>query len=168
MLEITDYSGRRGGLVAFLPKIHALFAENAARDALAGFKQPENIILWKQKYSKELIEIHRRFLLVTDLQSIAGLMFYHFKGGAVYIDELQTAWQNRNNPAVFNMMIDKFSTSNEVKSCAEIFAGTNIKSSADKELLASVGFKETFPGGWEPLGSLTEAVGALRQRYQRS
>jgi hypothetical protein len=168
MLEIMDFSSRRGGLVPLLPKIHAMLTENAAKDVLAGYRQPENIILWKQKAYKELVETHRRFLLVTDVQSVAGLLFYHFNDSAAYIDELQTAWQYRGNTAVFNLLADKFAANKDVKACTQIFAGENIKSPADKELLASVGFKETFPGGWEPLGSLPEAVNALRLRYQRS
>ncbi len=167
MLEITDYSNRRGGLVPLLPKIHALFAENAAKDALARFAPPQNIILWKQRYHKLVVEINRRFVLVADGSAIAGLMFYHFRDKAVYLDELQVAWQYRHNQAVFNLLMDRFVNSNEVKAVTAVFAGENIKSPADKELLASVGFTETFPDGWEPLGNVTDAAGALRTRYIR-
>jgi hypothetical protein len=167
MLELTDYSNKRGGLVTLLPKIHALFTENAAKDTLARFAPPENIILWKQRYNKMVVEISRRFLIVTDGTAIAGLMFYHFKDGSVYLDELQIAWHYRHNQAVFNMLTERFSNSNEVKAVTAFYAGANIKSPADKELLASVGFMETFPDGWEPLGNLAEAVGALQTRYIR-
>jgi hypothetical protein len=168
MLEITDYSNRRGALVPMFPKIHALFAENATKDTLARFTPPENIILWKQRYRKLLLEINRRFLLVIDGYAITGLMFYHFKDGAVYLDELQIGWYYRNNPAVFNLLIEKFVNSNEVKAVSMVYAGANIKSPADKELLASVGFTEKFPEGFEPLGSVSEAAGALKLRYIRT
>ncbi len=165
MLEVNDYSNRRGALVPLMPKLHALLTENAEKDTLAAYAKPENIIFWKQKMGKAFLDIGNKFLLVTDGADIAGLMFYRIENGAAYLSQLQTAWRYRHNPAVLEMMLEKFVYNNEVKACAKVFAGENIRSPRNKELLAAVGFKETFPDGWEPLGNAAEAAGTLRARY---
>ncbi len=165
MPEVIDYSNRRGALVPLMPKIHALLTENAEKDTLAAFAKPENIIFWKQKMGKAFLEIKNRYILTVNAGDIAGLMFYRLEDGAAYISQLQAAWQYRRNPTIIEAMIDKFITNNEVKTCREVFAGENIKAPHDKELLAAVGFKDTFPDGWEPLGSVSDAAGALRTRY---
>ncbi len=167
MFEVIDFSSRRGALVPLLPKIHALLTVNAVKDKVAGIAPPENIILWKHRAHREILEIHRRFVLVMDGNSVTGLLFYHFKEDSVYLDQFQIAWEYRHNPAVLDIMTDKFAANREVKACGSVYAGENVKAPADKELLASVGFKETFPDGWEPLGTVAEAVGALRTRYAR-
>ena len=166
MLEISDYSGRRGVIVPLLPKIHALLKETAEKDTLAAFAPPEHYILWKQNAYKKLVEVHRRWLVVLDGPALAGFLFYHFETSIdVYIDELRIAWAYRNNGAVFTLLLDKFANNHEVRKVTSVFASLAVKKETSQEILASVGFGETFEGGWEPLGSLSDAVGALKLRY---
>jgi hypothetical protein len=54
---------------------------------------------------------------------------------------------------------------NKVKSCAEVFAGERIKVERDKEILASVGFKDTYIDGYQLLGNPRDAEAALKLRY---
>lgn len=171
MLEIVDYSSRRGVIVSLLPQIYALFSENAKQDVMAGLEPPENIILWKQSMRKALVDVQKHWLFVLDGEHIAGLMFYRMGAGAetgcVFIEELQMAWRCRQKEAVLALLLDKFLLDRGVNACGEVLSGARIKNDANKELLASVGFGEIYPGGYQTLGAPKSAVAALKLRYQR-
>jgi hypothetical protein len=168
MLEIHDYSNRRGVLVPLLPKIHALLKETAEKETLAAFEPPEHIILWKQTMHKKLVEIHRRWLMVLDGPALAGFMFFHFgRDKNIYLDEIRTAWAYRHNKGVFTLLHDRFINDPHIKSKTDItvYGGVNIRREANQEILASVGFEQTFENNLEPLGSPSEAAAILKLRY---
>jgi hypothetical protein len=170
MLEITDFSNRRGAVVPLLPKIHAMLAASANKDTVAGLKPPANYILWKQEISKQLIDISRRWVTVMDGTDVAGLLFYRFdaKGENIYVDELRIAWAYRNNNNVITLLHDRFINDNSVKKASAVFAGANVKREANQEILATVGFEATFADGLEPLGKPADAAAAFKLRYSRS
>ena len=166
MLEFIDFSSRRGGVVNLLPKIHQLLKQNANNDKLAGNEPPEHIVTWSQKIKTQLLDIDRRFLVAKDNGILAGFLFYRHDGGSLYIEDLQVAWNFRNNPAVVEGLLKKLEFDAAARD-AEFFASERVKSEADKEILASVGFKQVFEDGWEKLGTMTSAIGILKLRYNR-
>jgi hypothetical protein len=168
MLEVHDYSNRRGVLVPFLPAIYNLLKETAAKEPHSILEPPEHIVLWRQAMNKKLVEVHRRWLIVTDGPKLTGLMFYHFdKDKNINLDELRIDWAYRNNPTVFTLLHDRFINEPAVKKTAAVFAGANIKKEANQELLAAVGMDKPFEGGLEPLGSPVDAAAALKLRYTK-
>jgi len=166
MIEFFDYSGRRGALVTLLPKIHALLTENAQKDKLSGISQPEHIVTWQQKKKAVLLDINWRFLVCMDGPILAGLFFYRYQGSNIYIEDLHVAWAYRNNKAIIEGLLKKLEYDANAKD-STFFAGERIKTESDKEILASVGFKQEHEGGWENVGSLSQAVNALKLRYNR-
>ena len=166
MLEFFDYSNRRGVLVGWLPKIHTLLKNNALRDTLAGIQPPEHIVTWTQKMKAGLLDINRRFLVATEGTMLAGILFYRHENGNVYIEDLHVDWAFRKNPQVVEGLLKKLEFDTNAKD-ATFYASERIKSDADKEILASVGFKESHEGGWENLGGLSTTIGILKLRYNR-
>ena len=166
MLEFFDYSNRRGVLVGWLPKVHAMLKDNAHRDQLAGIQPPEHIVTWSQKMKAQLLDISRRFLVATKGTMLAGILFYRYEDGNLYIEDLHINWAFRKNPQVVEGLLKKLEFDTNAKNAA-FYASERIKSDADKEILASVGFKESHEGGWENLGSMSTAVGILKLRYNR-
>lgn len=166
MISVFDHSSRRGALVPMLNKIHALIAENAARDTLAGVEPPQNLILWTHKMRKHLVDIKWRFLVATDATNLAGLMFYRYEGNAIYIEEMHVAWAHRNNPQVIEGLLKKLEFDQGTQDAA-FYANSRMKLEVNKEILASVGFKDEHEGGWECLGDLAATVNALKLRYNR-
>ncbi|MCL2498727.1 MAG: hypothetical protein FWE90_00145 [Defluviitaleaceae bacterium] len=175
MPEFIDYSSRRGAIVPLLPKIHALLKENAGKERLCGLEPPENIVSWRQRFNPLLLDVSRRFIFAMEIQGsdkrdVLGFVFYRYpadKKGTVYIEDMQIAHAHRNTAAILTGLIAKLETDPNAKS-AVFFGSERLKKPMDKELLAGVGFKETFPDGWEPLGNMKEALGALRVRYGRA
>jgi hypothetical protein len=169
MLEVNDYSNRRGAMVPLLPKIHEMLAEASARDTVAGIKPPINYILWKQEISRRLVDIYRRWVAIMDGPVVAGVFFYHFgdKDKSIYIDELRIAWAYRNNNTVINMLCDRFANDNAIKKVSSVYASENIKKESSQEILATVGFEKQFENGWEPLGNPVDAAAAIKLRYSR-
>jgi hypothetical protein len=175
MPEAIDYSARRGAIVPLLPKIHALMKESAALDRLGGLEPPENFVNWRQRVGAQLLDINRKWLFSMEIagaekRDVIGFLFYRYdaeKPDTLYVEDLLIAWAHHNDPAVLAGLLGKLENDPRAKSAA-FFCGERIKAPADKELLASVGFKETFPDGWEPLGNLKEAISALKLRYTRS
>lgn len=167
MLEFIDYSSRRGAVVTLLPKVHALLTENANRDKLAGIQAPEHLVTWSQKMKSGLLDIQRRFIVAVDGGVLAGLLFYRYQDTSLYIEDLHVAWVYRKNPLVVEGLLKKLEWDSNAKD-ATFFASERIKSEADKEILASVGFKQQHENGWENLGGMSAAVGALKLRYNRN
>lgn len=168
MLEFNDYSNRRGVIVPILPKIHAMLAENAARDKLAGLEPPEHVIMWSQKMRKILTDINRRFIVALDGGFLAGIFFYRYDGKNIYIEDVQVAWAYRNNPGVIDGFLQRLEYDPGTKDAA-FFASGRIKSDSDTEALAAKGFKkELDDNGYEKLGTLAQAAAALKLRYNRS
>ncbi|MCL2203899.1 MAG: hypothetical protein FWB88_08170 [Defluviitaleaceae bacterium] len=175
MPEFIDYSSRRGAIVSLLPKVHALLKELSVKDKLCGLEPPETLVMWRQKINPLLLDINRRFLFAMEIagpdkREILGYMFYRYDGSGperVYIEDMQVAWRHRRNAGVVAGLILKLEKDPRTKN-AVFYGGERLRVTTDKELLANVGFKETFPDGWEPLGNLKEATGALRIRYTRS
>jgi hypothetical protein len=167
MLEVKDYSARRGVIVPILPKIHAMIKENAEKDTIAGIAPPEHIITWTQKMRKLLMDIKRRFLVASDGGNLAGIFFYRYDETKIYIEDLQIAWAYRNNPGVIEGFLKRLEFDAGTKD-ATFFVSERVKIEADKEILAAKGFKETHDGGWEELGSLQKTAAALKLRYNRS
>ena len=166
MIEVFDRSGRRGVLVPMLKKIHELIATNALRDTAAGLPPPDNYIIWSHKMRKQLVDIKWRFLVAMDGATIAGLMFYRYLDTAIYIEELQIAWAYRKNPQVIEGLLRKLEFDPGTK-VAVFYANDRMKLEPDKEILASVGFRDEHEGGWECLGSFADAVNAIKLRYNR-
>ncbi|MCL1878563.1 MAG: hypothetical protein FWF80_06870 [Defluviitaleaceae bacterium] len=167
MLEINDYSNRRGVIVPMLPKIHAMLVENATRDKLASLEPPEHLIVWSQKMRKVLTDVSRRFFVAQDGGFLAGIFFYRYEGEKIFIEDVQIAWAFRNNPGVIDGFLQRFDYDQGTKD-ATFFASERIKSEADKEMLASKGFKKELEDGWERLGTYSQAVAAIKLRYNRS
>jgi len=166
MLEFFDYSNRRGTLVGLLPNIHKLLTENANRDKLAGIQPPEHIVTWSQKMKTQLLDINRRFLVAMEGKILAGILFYRYEGTNLYIEDLHVTWAFRNKPHVAEGLLKRLEYDANAKNAA-FYASERIKTDADKEILASVGFKETHKDGWESLGSMSTAIGILKLRYNR-
>ena len=166
MIEINDYSGRRGVLVAMLPKIHAIMKDNAGRDKFGLTKQPEHLVTWQQKTRQTITDIRRRLIVAQDGEMIAGILFYLCDGGKVFIEDVQVAWAYRNNPTVIDGFIRRLECDPGSKD-AVFFASERIKTDANTEILASKGFKKTYENGMEELGTLSQACQALKIRYSR-
>ena len=171
MLEFIDYSTRRGAMVALLPKIHALLTELAVRDKIAGLTPPEHLVTWQHKARKELLEVHRRFLVAMDGNLLAGLFFYRYdenkeNEGNIYIEDVQIAWVFQKNSLVLEGLLKKLEYDADARN-ANFFASGRIRIETNKEILASVGFKEVKEGEWENLGNFKEMANALKTRYSR-
>ncbi|MCL2355979.1 MAG: hypothetical protein FWC70_02310 [Defluviitaleaceae bacterium] len=164
MLEVNDYSNRRGIVVPMLPKIHAMLAEIAARDKHS--EPPEHVIIWSQKMRKILMDINRRFIIALDGKFLAGIFFYRHDGGNIYIEDLQVAWVFRNNPGVIDGFLQRLEYDSAAKD-ATFFASERVKSDADQEILAAKGFKRELEDGWENFGTLAQASAAIKVRYGR-
>jgi len=167
MLEFNDYSNRRGAIVPLLSKIHAIFAENAAKDTMAGIAPPEHIITWRQKMNSQVLDINRRFLVAQEGSTLAGIFIYRYDGANIYIEELQILWAYRNNPTVLEGLLKKLEYDTGAKD-ATFFASERVKMDADKEKLAAVGLGDTHQDGWEKIGSLSMTVNAMKIRYNRA
>jgi len=170
MLEFIDYSSRRGTMVALLPKIHALLTEISVRDKIAGITPPEHLVTWQHKARKELIEIQRRFLVAMDGNLLAGLFFYRYdkeNKNNIYIEDVQIAWVFHKNPLVLEGLLKKLEYDADARN-ATFFASNRIRIETNKEILASVGFKEKKEGDWENLGNFKEMANALKVRYSRT
>ncbi|MCL1843868.1 MAG: hypothetical protein FWF79_08645 [Defluviitaleaceae bacterium] len=166
MLEIIDYSSRRGAIVPFLTKMHAVIKENSLRDKLAGMKPPEHVITWSQKMRKVLLDINRRFYIALDGQMLAGVFFYRVDGGKAFIEDVQVAWAYRNNAHVIDGFLRKLEYDVSLKD-STFYASERVKADADAEMLASKGFKKKYVDGWEELGTLSQASQAIKIRYSR-
>ena len=159
MIEVYDHSSRRGALVPMLKKIHALIAENVATT--------EHVIFWSHKMRKNLVDIKWRFLIAVDGANIAGLFFYRYDGSDIYIEEMQISRAYSGNPQVAEGLLRKLEFDQGTKD-AVFYANDRMQLEANKEILASVGFKEEHEGGWERLGDLPATVNALKLRYIRN
>jgi len=175
MLEINDYSNRRGVIVPMLPKIHAMLAENATRDKLASLEPPEHLIIWTQKMRSVLTDVNRRFFIAQDGGFLAGIFFYRYEktdaqtdaGAKIFLEDVQVGWAFRNNSGVIDGFLQRLDFDAPAKD-ATFFASERVKSEADKEILAAKGFKkELDENGYEKLGNYSQAVAAVKLRYNR-
>ena len=81
MFEVFDYSARRGALVPLLPSIYKIICETK-------IKNPENIIFFKHRMSKLLIDINYRWIILNEKKSLAGFLFYRYSGEDIHITDL--------------------------------------------------------------------------------
>lgn len=166
-MEFFDYSNRRGALVPVLPKVHALLADISVKDKMAALPMPEHIVTWQQQMRKTVLQINHRFLCAIDASILAGIFFYHYQGTDIYIDECQIAWTYRNNPRVLDGLLKKLEFDTGTRN-ATFYASDRIKKESDKEILASVGFKEEIEGDYENLGNFATMANTLKLRYGMS
>ena len=164
MLKITDYSTHRGGVVTLLPKIHAMFKDNAQSDKTGVLKHPGHIITWQQQIKKQLTDINQRFIIATEGTELAGLLFYRYENGSAYIEEMQFAKTYENQTAAFDGIFKKLEMDKAAHG-AVFYVSDRIKLERNKEILAAAGFKESIENGYEKLGSLAEAAAGLRLRF---
>ena len=163
-MEIHDYSSRRGALIPLLPKIYEMLKDNSERDKLSGLAPPENIITWKQKTGKAILDVNRRLLVALDGGVLAGIFFYRHDGTDILIEDVHTAWAYRRNPGVIDGFLKKLEYDAGTKN-ATFYASDRVKIDADKEMLAAKGFKATYEDGREKLGTLAQAAAAIKIRY---
>jgi hypothetical protein len=183
MLEINDYSSRRGVLVPLFPKIHAMLKENSERDKFSNLEPPEHLIIWQQKIRQVILDINRRFIVAMDGGNLAGIFFYRIgkvdgvgkidgigkvdgNEGKIFIEDVQAAWSYRNNTHIIDGFLKKLEFDKHSKD-ATFYASQRIKIDYDKELLAAKGFKTVHEDGWEKLGTYSQAAGAIKIRYNR-
>jgi len=167
MLEVNDYSSRRGAVVPLLPKIHEMLKVNAERDKLSGLEPPEHIITWKQKMNKAITDINRRLLVALDGGILAGIFFYRHDGGNIFVEDIHVAWAYRKNAGVIDGFLKRLEYDGGTKT-ATFFLGERIKIDAEKEILASKGFKEAHEDGWEKIGTLSQVSAEIKSRYNRT
>ena len=159
MITISDYSNRRGALVPLLKPIYSILSQNVG--------EIENIIFWQQKMRKNLVDISWRFLVAKQEADLVGFFFYRYSGTNIYIEELQLAKAYRNNQQALDGLLKKLEQDHNAKT-ATFFSNDRMKLEHNKEILASVGFKDTFEDGWENLGGFESAVNAIKVRYSRT
>lgn len=155
-----------------LPRVHGLIRELAEKDKSGGPDMPETLVTWRRIMGEQLLDIHRRFLFAMDIGSgrrdVLGFIFYRCDAPErIYIEDMQIAWKERYNAAVLDGLVTKLQLDPRAKD-AQFFGSEKLKLVPDKEILAGVGFRDTFPDGWEPLGDCKEAMGTLKVRYTRS
>jgi hypothetical protein len=168
MLEINDYSSRRGVIVQLLPQIHALLKANA-QEKLTNLVPPEHVITWTQKMRRVVLDINRRFIVAVDGGNLAGIFFYRSdlrNGKKIFFEDVQVSSKYKNNPLVIDGFLKKLEFDQNAKD-ATFYASERIKIDFDKELLAAKGFKVEHEDGWEKLGDFKDAAGALKIRYNR-
>lgn len=166
MLEFTDFSNRRGALVGLQTSIYNMQKDTALQDKLSLAQPPEHIISWMQKTKASLLDINRRFLVAMDGKTLAGILFYRYQDSNLYLEDFHIAWGYRSVPQVAEGLLLKLQQDSKAKD-ATFFASSQIKTDADTEILASVGFKPTHENGWENLGNMSTAIGLLKLRYNR-
>ena len=81
MFEVFDYSSRRGAIVPLLADIYKIICETK-------IKNPENIIFFKQRMSKLLIDINYRWIILNEKKSLAGFLFYRYENETIHITDL--------------------------------------------------------------------------------
>ena len=81
MFEVFDYSARRGAIVPLLPSIYKIICETKIRN-------PENIIFFKHRMSKLLIDINYRWIILNERKLLAGFLFYRYENETIYITDL--------------------------------------------------------------------------------
>ena len=171
MPDVFDYSSRRGAIVPLLPLVHDVMKENAAKDKLRAMEPPVGIVTFRQNMGPMLLDINRRFLFAMEKKgehrNVVGFLFYRYgEGNRVYIEDMELAWKYRGDGATVLALLAKLEFDQRVKE-GDFFGSERLKKPSDKEILADVGFHESFPDGWEPLGPLKDAINALRLRYSR-
>ncbi|MCL2188881.1 MAG: hypothetical protein FWC16_08155 [Defluviitaleaceae bacterium] len=170
MLEFIDYSSRRGAIVNLLPQVHGLLKELSANDKLCGLEAPEGIVGWRQKMNPLLLDITRRFVFAVDTaknRKLVGFLFYrHGEAGKLYIEDMQVAFGERGE-MVSAGMLAKLEYDAKAREAA-FFGSERLRKMQDKEILAGVGFVEHFANGYELLGDIKEASGALKLRYGKA
>jgi hypothetical protein len=173
-MEFVDYSSRRGAIVPLFPGVHNLLKELATKDKAGAPPMPETLVIWRRKMNELLMDTERRFLFALekkgDKRDVLGYIIYRCEARApkvIYIEDMQIARERRRDPAVVEGLINKFQLDLRTRD-AQFFGGEKLKMVPDKEILAEVGFRDSFPDGWEPMGNCKEAMGSLRVRYIRA
>ena len=168
MLKVTDYSNQRGGVVKLLPKIHRMFKENALTDRSGTLQDPGHLVTWQQKMSKLLVDVNWRFIAAVDGDELAGVLFLRFFSSdevtEAYIEEMQFSRRFYGDTAVFDAVFAKLAMDRKTGD-AVFFVSERVRLEKNKEILASVGLVEVATGGFERLGSLSEARASLRIRF---
>ena len=172
MIEITDYSGRRGAMVPLFPKIHEITKENVQRGKFAKLEQPEHVVTWQHKMRKVILDISRRFIVARDDAFLAGIFFYRIDAQnqqIVYVEDVQVAWAYRNSSEI----MDGFLRRVEKDPIAGVkgvtfYAGKRIRIDVETEKLVARGHKFERESGWEKLGTFAEAAAALKARYSKN
>ena len=172
MLEFIDYSSRRGRIVPLLMQVYSLLKELAKKDKHYGQDPPEVFTTWRHKHASELLDINRRFIFALETDNrgrhVVGFLFYrHGDDNALYIEDMQLSLAKRGEATIAAGLLAKLEYDVKAKE-ASIYGSERLRKMTDKEILAEVGFVESFPHGYEPLGTLKEAVGALTQRYSKT
>ena len=164
MLRVIDYSNHRGGVVALLPQIHSMYKENALADKSGVLQNPGHIVTWQQKIKKRLTDINWHFIIATQRDRLVGVLFYRYEGFSAYIEEFQFHKNFEGDTEAFDQIFKKLEM--DKKSASAVFYVSRfVKLERNKELLASVGFKEISEEGYESLGSFNEARASLRLRF---
>jgi len=167
MIEITDFSGRRGAVVPILPKIHELLKTNATQDKLTSVEAPEHIVIWQQKMRRFILDINRRLFIAQDGNDVVGIFFYRHDGANIMIEEVQIAWKSRHNQLIMDGFLKKLEQDPKTRD-ATFFADVRIKKNSDKEMLAAKGLKDAADNEPEQLGTFGQAAAAMKIRYARS
>jgi hypothetical protein len=167
--EFIDYSARRGAIVSLLPQVHKLLKERVQTE-------PETFVMWRHKMSPCLLDINRRFLfamqnLDVGKWEVLGFLFYRTEADfpqKMYIEDMHIGNKYKEKPALVQGLISKMERNDPRVKEAEFVGSMRLRKPIDKEILADVGFHDSFPDGWEPFGNWKDTMGALKARYDRS
>lgn len=156
-MNIVDLSNRRGAIVHLLPQVYALMKAD-------GHDLP-NIILWTHDMNKKIVDINRKWIFALQgTKDVRGAMLYRLDadGRSVYIDAIL------GGSGLFDALIKKFEQDALVKAREAFYVGRNIKREAAEEAFEAVGLADDSvfnAEGYQLLGGLSEAAGALKLRY---
>jgi len=190
MITAFDYSFRRGVLVPLLKQIYTIISQNVAgTENIITWQQKmrKNLIdiNWRfiiavdganllgfifYRYAnshKEQLDFALCENAIRTLQADCRAKFDTTQNQiAIYIEEMQIAKGCMANQLVLDSLVKKLEQDQGTKD-ATLFANDRMKKKLNKEILASVGFKDVIEGGWENLGGLTSTINALKIRYSR-
>ena len=156
MIEVMDQSARRGAIVPLLDSVYKIIAANGT--------PMTHIITWKQKMSKNLVDINWRFIVAIEAGRLVGFLFYRYQGPNIYIEELHTAPDKKTDASIIQGLLAKLELDNGTKGAAFYING-RMQLAKREEMLAAVGLVPELENGWQCIGNLEEVKNEIKGRY---
>ena len=172
MLEVYDYSSRRGVLVSFLPKMHELLKSNASKDKYSSIKPPSHYITWSHAEKIKLLDINRKFLIANVFQKFAGYLIYRLdaSNNSIYIEALHIVYKHTKTVQIIEGLLKKLELDDNAKD-AIFFVGDGVKMEENELILSSAMHKHepknvvSDSNEWENVGNFAEMANIIKIRY---
>jgi len=168
MTMLKDYTQNREAILALLPRMFEIIAQNMREIAPTGNTLEEDRKSWTQAMLAELNKPEKRWVMAFDRnEQLVGYVLYRIHGATLHMDEIQVAKTRQGDGKIFPGLLGKLLRDGVDADVITLCSHANKHNEKSQGILQALGLRpvKELPRGLCYEGGFDDAFAWFRGKY---